>query len=103
MTDKYLLHGKLKAKAGHNEALAAILLQASELVGTVKGCHMYLIGRSDQDPDAVYVTEIWDSKEDHDNSLNAEGVRELIMKAMPLLEGPPTKGQELDIIGGSGI
>ena len=44
-----------------------------------------------------------DSKEEHDNSLKVDGVRELIMKAMPLLDGQPTKGQEIEILGGTGI
>jgi len=99
----YLLHGKLTAKAGQSEELATILLEASRLVATAKGCKLYVIGRDQNDPDAVFVTEIWESKEDHDNSLKAEGVRELIMKAMPIVAGAPQKGQELEILGGAGI
>lgn len=99
----YLLHGKLTAKSGHQEELAKILLEASKLVSTAKGCKVYVIGKDDNDQNSVYVTEIWDSKDDHDNSLKVEGVRELIMKAMPILDGQPTKGQELEILGGAGI
>ncbi len=101
--NKYLLHGKLTAKTGHRDELAAILIEASKLVSTAKGCNLYVIGKEKNDINAVYVTEIWDSKEDHDNSLKAEGVRELIMKAMPILDGQPQKGQELELLGGSGI
>lgn len=103
MANQYLLHGKLTAKSGHGEELAAILLEASRLVATAKGCKLYVIGKDRDDLNAVYVTEIWDSKEDHDNSLKVEGVRELIMKAMPVLDGPPAKGQELEILGGAGV
>ena len=99
----YLLHGKLTAKSGHREALANILLAASELVSTAKGCKIYVIGKDATDENAVYVTEIWDGKEDHDNSLNVDGVRELIGKALPMLEGKPSKGQELEILGGAGL
>ena len=99
----YLLHGKLTAKAGHRDELANILLDASKLVSTVKGCKLYVIGKAQDDVNSVYVTEIWDSKEDHDNSLKVESVRELIMRAMPIIDGPPQKGQELEIIGGLGI
>lgn len=99
----YLLHGKLTAQQAHRDELAGILLEASKLVSTAKGCKLYVIGKDENDTNAVYVTEIWDSKEDHDNSLKVEGVRELIMKAMPLLDGQPTKGQELEIVGGAGI
>lgn len=99
----YLLHGKLTAKPKHADDLANILLEASNLVSTAKGCKLYVIGQDQNDLNAVYVTEIWDTKDDHDNSLKVEGVKELIMKAMPLLDGQPTKGQELEIIGGIGI
>jgi len=99
----YLLHGKLTARPGQTEMLAGILMEASKLVAAVKGCRLYVIGRDAADTESVYVTEIWDSKEDHDNSLKAAGVKELIVKAMPLLDGPPSKGQELEILGGAGI
>lgn len=101
MSNKYLLHGKLMAKPGHRDELAAILIQASKLVSAAKGANLYVVSKEETEPNAVYVTEIWDSKEDHDASLNMEGVRELIMKAMPILNGLPAKGQELEILGGS--
>lgn len=99
----YLLHGKMNAQAGKSNELAEILLEASKLVSTAKGCKLYVIGKDEHDTDSVYVTEIWDSKEDHDNSLNVKGVRELIMRVMPILNGQPSKGQELHILGGAGV
>jgi quinol monooxygenase YgiN len=99
----YLFQGKLIAKAGHADELANILLQASKLVETVKGCKLYVIGKDPDDNNSVHVTEIWDSKEDHDHSLKDERVRELIIKAMPILDGQPVKGEELEILGGTGI
>jgi quinol monooxygenase YgiN len=79
------------------------LLEASKRVSTAKGCKLYVIGKDENDENSVYVTEIWDSKDDHNNSLKVEGVRELIMKAMPILDGQPSKGQEIEILGGAGI
>lgn len=99
----YLLQGKMTALAGKSNELADILLEASKLVSTAKGCKLYVIGKDKHDSDSVFVTEIWDSKENHDNSLNVEGVRELITRAMPILSGQPSKGQELEILGGAGI
>jgi len=100
---KYLLHGKLTATAAKGEQLATILLEASKLVSTAKGCQLYLISKDQADPTAVWITEVWDSKEDHDNSLHVAGVKELIGQALPLLAGKPEKGQELEMIGGTGI
>ena len=99
----YLLQGKLDATEGNAGQLSQILIEASKLVSTAKGCKLYIVGKDDKENNSVYVTEIWESKEDHDNSLNVEGVKELIMKAMPLLNGQPQKGQELNILGGFGI
>lgn len=99
----YLLHGKLAAKEGHVDELANILLEASQLVSTAKGCKLYVIGKDVDDANAVYVTEIWESREDHDNSLKPDNVRALIMRAMPILDGQPHKGQELELLGGAGL
>jgi len=101
--NKYGLHGKLTSKAGEIEKLTQVLLEASKLVSSAKGCHLYLISRDKTDNDSIWVTEAWDSKEDHDNSLNNEAVKALIYQAMPLIDGRPEKGQELEILGGKGI
>lgn len=98
--NKYLLHGKLTAKQGHRDELASILIDASKLVSTAKGCKIYVIGLDKDDINSVYVTEILDSKKDHDNSLKVKGVKELIMKAIPILDGKPSAGQEVELLNG---
>ncbi|MCB0636141.1 MAG: antibiotic biosynthesis monooxygenase [Lewinella sp.] len=100
---RYGLHGKLTAKAGQADQLADILLRAAELVSTAKGCRLYAVSKDPTDEHAVWITEIWDTKADHDQSLQLPGVRELIGQAMPLLDGMPQKGQELEILGGAGV
>jgi quinol monooxygenase YgiN len=99
----YGLHGHLQAQPGKGKELANILLQASQLVATAKGCRLYVISKDENTPDAVWITEIWDTKEDHDDSLKSPAVRELIGKAIPLLDGNPTTGQELKVLGGFGL
>lgn len=101
--NKYLLHGKLTAKPDFADQLAGILIDASKLVSTAKGCNLYLINKDKDDVSSIWITEVWDSKEDHDNSLKDESVRELISKAIPILDGPPQKGQELEVLGGIGL
>lgn len=101
--NKYGLYGKLKARAGKGDELATLLLQAAELVRAAKGCHLYIVSKDAKDGDTIWVTEAWDSKEDHDNSLKDKAVRALIMQAMPLLDGKPEGGTELVVLGGVGI
>ncbi|MEP6948023.1 MAG: antibiotic biosynthesis monooxygenase [Ginsengibacter sp.] len=100
--NKYGLFGKFKSKEGKREELISILLEAAKLVSTAKGCHHYIIYKDTKHEDGVSVSEIWDSKDDHDNSLKIEGCMELISKAMPLIEGNP-EGMVLEVIGGGGL
>lgn len=100
---QYALHGHLKASAGNAEKLGTILLEASELVAKAKGCKLYLVSTDPKQADTVWITEVWESKEDHGESLKYPGVRELIGQAIPLLAGQPQLGQELDLLGGFGL
>ncbi len=100
---KYGLSVKFKCTENNGEKLASILLKASELVSTANGCQLYLVSLDREDSNTVWTTEIWDSKEDHDNSLSIIGVKELISQAMHLLATPPEIGKEIDVLGGYGI
>ena len=102
MANKYGLYGKLQAQAGKGQELSEILLKAAKLMEQAKGCILYIVSKAANNPDAVYVMEVWDSKEDHDNSLKLPGVPELISQAMPILDGKP-EGITLEVLGGKGI
>ena len=99
----YGLHNKLTAKQGQGQDLADILLDAAKLVAHAKGCKLYLVSKDTTNTDCIWITETWDSKEDHDNSLKLDGVKELIGKAMPILAEPPTQGNVLEVLGGAGL
>ena len=102
MTNKYALYGKLQAQAGKGAELGKILLKAAALMENAKGCILYIVSKSADNPDGVYIIEVWQNKEDHDNSLKVPGVRELITQARPILAGPP-EGVTLEVLGGKGI
>ena len=102
MEHQYGLFGTLQAQPGKGGDLVGILLRAAKLVQDAKGCVIYLVGTSKENPDGVSVFEVWDSKEDHDNSLKLPGVRELISKAMPMISGKPD-GVTLQIWGDKGL
>ena len=100
---KYGLLMKFKATEGMADQLASILLNAAKLVANAKGCQLYVVGKDSTDRNAVWVSEFWDSLEDHDQSLHVDGVKELMGRAMPLLDGRPEKVSEIEILGGTGI
>lgn len=97
---KYGLQVILKAQPNKGEALADIMIRASKVVMEEKGCLLYLVSVNQESPDEVWITEVWSNKDDHDASLNLPEVRALIGEAIPVLAGPPQKGQELQVLGG---
>lgn len=99
----YRLHGSLTAKPQQGSQLAKILLQAAELLKNQSSCRLYLISRDESNPDQIWVTEAWENEQAHDDSLKDPAIRALIGQAMPLLDGMPTGGQKLTILGGIGI
>ena len=78
----YGLIGKATCVAGKRDEFVAILLKD---VGTMPGCLSYVVARDPKDPDAVWITEVWDSKESHAASLQLPGVRAAIAKGRPLI------------------
>lgn len=99
----YARHGKLQAKPGKGKELAAILLEAAAVVATTKHCRLYLVSQEEAAPDTVWITEVWDKREDHAASLQLDAVRALISRALPILADQPASSQELHVIGGSGL
>jgi quinol monooxygenase YgiN len=98
---KYGLFGKFVAEDGKRDELIAILLQAAELLRQNEECASYIVGKTDS-PNDVWVSELWESKEAHDASLEPENIRELIMAARPLIAEMPN-GIELQALGGKGF
>jgi quinol monooxygenase YgiN len=98
----YAMTGKLAAQPGKRDALVETLIRASEIVSGISGCRAYIVNEDVKDEITVWVFEIWDNKESHDDSLKDERVRSLIAEAMPLIGGAP-EGFELRVRGGHGI
>jgi len=83
--NRFGMFGKVTARPGQRDALVQVLLNAAELVGKAPGCELYVVHTSPTEPEAVWVTEVWRSKEDHAASLSVKGVKELIAKGRPLI------------------
>jgi len=80
----YGLIGKITAVAGQRETLIAILLKGT---AAMPGCLSYIIARDTADPDAIWVTEVWDSQASHQASLSLPAVQEAIAQGRPLIAG----------------
>ncbi len=93
--------GSMRAKSGHRDHVVSILL--SDVDGLrAAGCTIYIVSRAADDEDIIWVNEVWQSKQHHDESLQLPATKDAIARAMPMLTGEFT-GQELRVAGGLGL
>jgi quinol monooxygenase YgiN len=95
----FMLHSRLAAKPGRRNELLAILNEG-EREPALPGCRLYVVALDEQDPDGVWVTEIWVSGEAHAGSLEIDRVREQIVRATPLIDAGGIRQQQLDALSG---
>lgn len=95
----YGLIGKMSAVTGQRDAPAAYLLEGTQ---TMRGCLSYVIATDPADPDALWITEMWDSKGSHQGSPALPSVQATIQKARPLIAGFSHRVETVPI-GGQGL
>jgi quinol monooxygenase YgiN len=95
----YGLIGKMLAVPGQREALLALL---SETQSGMPGCLSYIVARDPTVDDALWVTEVWDSKESHAASLSLQQVQAMIARGRPLIAGFGERF-ETEPVGGIGL
>lgn len=97
----YGLLNKLTAKPGKRDEVIGILLESGKLMDD-PACLMYMVSEAVDDPNVIYVTDLWTSKQRHQKALRKPELRPYVEKAMPLLEGMPEQ-IETKPAGGIGI
>ena len=95
----YGLIGKMAAVTGQRDTLAAALLEGTQ---GMPGCLSYVVATDPADPDALWITEVWDSQASHQASLALPGVKAAIAKGRPLIAGFSNR-VETSPIGGQGL
>ncbi len=95
----YGMIGKMLATRGNRDALLGLLMESS---GAMPGCLSYVVAKDAADPDAIWVTEAWTTKEAHDASLSLPAVQAVIARARPLIAGFGER-IETEPVGGHGL
>ena len=95
----YGLIGKMKAVPGQRDALISILLDG---VSGMPGCQSYVVAQDPTDPDAIWITEVWDSQDSHKASLSLPSVKDAISRGRPLIAGFDQHIQTVPV-GGHGL
>ncbi|MBA3940474.1 MAG: antibiotic biosynthesis monooxygenase [Sphingopyxis sp.] len=87
---QYGLLGQMMAQPGKRAELVAIL---SEGTGAMPGNIAYLVGEDSANADAIWIVELWTSREAHADSLKLPAVQDAIKKGRPLIAGFGTRAE----------
>lgn len=95
----YGLIGRVLAQPGQRDALAELMADGMQ---DMPGCLSYVVARDNADENAIWISEVWDTAENHTASLSLPAVQGLISKARPMIAGMDSR-VETTPLGGIGI
>ena len=95
----YGLIGKFTAVDGKRDELVQILLDGT---AQMPGCLSYIVATDPADPNAIWITEAWDSQASHAASLALPSVKAAIGKGRPLIASM-ADGTVTAPVGGHGL
>lgn len=95
----YGLIEKIIASLGNRDQLIAILLEDTN---DMPGCLSYVIAKDSEDVNALRITEVWETKDSHTESLSLPSVPAAISSGKQLIEGFGER-YETSPVGGQGL
>jgi quinol monooxygenase YgiN len=93
-------YGRAVAREGSADELAERLLAAAEGLAADAGCELYLVNREVDDPNVIWVTELWRSQADLDAALAKIRGSKDVEAVLGLVDD--YRMIELDLLGGKG-
>ena len=97
MSIEFGFHASITAHPGRGAALIA-LLSAAPSLGEAD-CLVFLIGRSATNPDLVFVTEGWSSREAHGRFFASAAAQAFVTSLAPLVAGESVYLDEVPVGG----
>jgi quinol monooxygenase YgiN len=98
----HALLNKVTAKPGRRDEVVEILIESGRLFDDDEACLLYLVTEATEDPDVIWVWDLWTSAEDHAAALQVPELRPFVERTIPLLEGMPEQ-LEVRAVGGKGL
>lgn len=97
MEEVYGIIGQMTVAEGkRTEVIAALLQGTQDMPGNIA----YMIAEDVSDQNSIWITEVWQTKTDHANSLQLPSVMDAIAKARPYITGFGTRVETRPILRG---
>jgi quinol monooxygenase YgiN len=92
----YGLINQILAVPGQRAALVKVLAAATR---GMPGCIAYVIANDTANDAAIWITEIWESKEAHARSLQLRAVQTAMAEGRPLIAGLGARAETMPVAG----
>jgi quinol monooxygenase YgiN len=94
-------HATMTALPGRGDELVEFFLSAAAGAGpgTAEDCVLFLVGRSERDPDTVFVTEGWTTNEAHESFFTSDEAKAVLGGVQHMLAAEPTYLDEVPLGG----
>jgi quinol monooxygenase YgiN len=85
----HALLNRLTTNPGQRDRVIEILLESGKPFDRNPDCLLYLVVESTEDPNLIWVVDLWSSEQGHTDALNAPELQRYIQECLPLLQGTP--------------
>jgi quinol monooxygenase YgiN len=99
---RFAQHTRLTAASGNRDKLVAKFLEAAEIQRSNRDCELMLVSTAPDEPDVVYLTEVWSSEDAWEQARGSEVIRAWAASMPALVSGPPDS-VPLHVAGGKGL
>jgi quinol monooxygenase YgiN len=82
-------HTRIRARPDKRDELLAKFVEAADMQHDNPACELTLVSTSPDDPDAVFLTEVWTSAADHERARESAEVQAWAKDMPALVDGPP--------------
>jgi quinol monooxygenase YgiN len=100
--DMFGVCGRMTAQPGRRDEVVDLIRESVRAGGDASGLVAYSVIATLEEPDTIWVTELWTDKTAHDTMTRTEPVRTVTQKIVALLAEPPT-GSYGHVLHASGL
>ena len=97
-----VLLNRLTAKPDNRDKVVEILVKSGKIFDDNPDCLLYLVTEADDDPNVIWVVDLWTNEESHTEALKAPELKPYVEETIPLLEGMPEQ-IKVRAVGGKGL
>ncbi|WP_052398316.1 putative quinol monooxygenase [Streptomyces sp. NRRL F-5123] len=85
----FSVYGRMTALPGRRDELVAVLVEGLRAGGEDCGLLSYSVNEALDDPDTLWLTQLWADKDAHDATTRSAPVAAVSARVPPLLAAPP--------------